>query len=321
METQDRAQTVGSPTRKVWVANETTDSSLISAENLALLSEALHMQLEVVDWEERIVRFSGDILTSEQDSDVAIVIEHRSEETRQYQLGQVLTCAENYDARILIWIVENFREEHRSALDWLNRWTPEDVEVYGVEIRRTQKSDAEANPKFVPVVAPASWSESGESEQIPKIHSVVLRELFQALVADLSGNGFMDNQQVVTKYDQSFPSGLSEVHFHASFEADGNAWVYIPGWLSRNNRILNEIRNDSGEKAKIEDELNLPSGTHITWKTGANSTGVYRKASLNDSEEELEEIRRWMFHYLLKFKKVFNSRIKKAIAELEKAEE
>ena len=304
----------GGEARKVWVVNETTDSSLIPAENLALLSDALHMQLELVDWEERIVHFNGDIPANEQNSNVAIVIEHRSEETLQYQLGSVLACAEDYDARILIWIADKIREEHRSALDWLNRWTPEDIEVFGVEIRSAD--DADANPQLVPVVAPASWSESGEGVRIPKIQSVVLREFFQELVADLSSRGFMDHQQVVTKYDQSLPSGLSEVAFHASFEADGSAWVYIPGWPSRNNRILNEIRNDVGKKANIEDELKLSSGTNICWKTGANSTGVYRKASLNDSEEELDKIRRWMFDYLLKFKKVFNPRLKAIIARM-----
>ena len=213
-------------------------------------------------------------------------------------------------------MADKFREEHRSALDWLNRWTPEDIEVYGVEIRSTVKGETDANPQFVPVVAPASWSKSGEGERIPRIQSVVLREFFQALVADLSSEGFMDNQQVVTKYDQSFPSGLSEVDFHASFEADGSAWVYIPGWPSRNNRILNEIRNDACKKAKIEDELKLSSGTHICWKTGANSTGVYRKASLNDSEEELDAIREWMQDYLLKFEKVFKPHLEAIIARM-----
>lgn len=316
MGTEDRARALVAPARKVWVVNETTDTDLIPAENLALLSDALHMQLELVDWEERISRLNGDIPADDQNIDLAIVIEHRSDKTSHYQLGDFLACAEEYDARILILMADKFREEHRSALDWLNRWTPKDIEIYGIEIRSPIEGDADANPQFVPVVAPASWSKTGEVDRIPRIQSVVLREFFQTLVADLSSNGFMDDQQVVTRYDQSFPSGLSEVDFHASFEADGNAWVYIPGWPSRNNQILNEIRNDAGEKAKIEVELNLSSCTLIEWRTGASSTGVYRKASLNDSEEELDKIRRWMFEYLLKFKKVFNPRLKAIIARM-----
>ena len=188
MATEETTEKESVPVRKVWVVNETSDSNPQLAKNLSLLSGALHMQLELVEREAWIGRYSGDILADDQKSDAAIVIEHRSNRTVHYQLGQVLTCAEDYDARILIWIADNFREEHRSALDWLNRWTPKDMEVYGVEIRSTQEGDADANPEFVPVVAPTSWSKRGESRPIPNIHSVVLREFFQKL-ADKLHNG------------------------------------------------------------------------------------------------------------------------------------
>ena len=317
MGTKETAKRESARLRKVWVVNETLDSNPWLAENLSPLSRALHLELELVEQEVWIGHHNGDIHTDNKKSEAAIVIEHRSDKTFHYQLGECLTLTEDYDARILIWIADNFREEHRSALDWLNRWTPEDIEVYGVEIRSSIEGEADANPQFVPVVAPASWSKSGKGEQIPNIHSVVLRDLFHALAADLSDKGFMDSRTIVTKHDQPFPSGLPELDFHASFEADGTAWVYIPGWPCRNNLILNEIRNNVGKKAKIEGELDLSSGTHIKWRTGAKSTGVYRKASLNDSEEDLDEIRRWMFEYLLKFKKVFNPRLEPIIAKMD----
>ena len=86
MGTEDRAQTLGAPARKVWVVNETHASNPRLAEILSSLSDALHMQLELVDWEERISRYDGDIPANDQNSDVAIVIEHRSDETSHYQL-------------------------------------------------------------------------------------------------------------------------------------------------------------------------------------------------------------------------------------------
>ncbi len=316
MGTEKTSKKGSTSARKVWIVNETLDSNPRLAENLSLLSDALHMELEPVRTEAWIGNYNGDILADDNKSDAAIVIEHLSDETYHYQLGQVLACAENYNARILIWIADNFREEHRSALDWLNRWTSKDIEVYGVEIRSAE-DDADANLKFVPIIAPASWSNRSESKPIPNIHSVVLREFFQGLLVDLhDADEFKDIEKFVTKNAHSFPSGLPGIHFSASFE--GNlAWVYIPGWPSVNNRILNQIRNDSSERAKIEAKLDLPSNTSIAWKTGANSIGVYRKGSLDDSEEELEAIRQWMLHYLIKFKKVFNPRMKRIIAELE----
>ena len=316
MTTEEKAITEGAHARKVWIVNKTPDSDPQLAERLSLLSDALQLELQLVDQELCASDHNSDLLTQDRNTHTAIVIEHRSHQTKQYQLGEFLACAEDYDARILIWIADNFREEHRSALDWLNRWTPEDVEVFGVEIRSTVKGDAGTSPQFVPVVAPAAWSESGEGERIPRIHAVVLRDLFQKLADELHNKGFMDKHHIVTKYDQSFPSGLSEVDFHASFEADGYAWVYIPGWPSRNNQILNQLRNDTGKRATLESKLNLPSGTYIKWKTGANSTGVYRKASLNDSEEELDAVRKWMLDYLLKFQNFFNPHLDAIVAKM-----
>ncbi len=315
MGTEETSKKEGAPVRKVCVINETSDSNARLAENLSLLSDALHMDLELVQTEAWIGNYNGDILADDIRGDTAIVIEHRSDETYHYQLGEFLACAENYNARILIWIADNFREEHRSALDWLNRWTPAEVEVYGVEIRSAD-DDADANLKFVPIIAPASWSKRSESRPIPNIHSVVLRELFQQLIDDLHRkcpNGF-PHSEALARIFHSFPSGVSEITYRASFES-GQVWVYIPGWQPINSQVLNKIRNNSEEKAIIEKELCLPSGTDIDWKTGANSIGVYREGSLDDSKEELKEIRQWMFEYLLKFKKVFNPRMEKIISE------
>ncbi len=316
MGTEETSKGESSPLRKVWIVNETPDSNPGLAENLSQLSDALYLKFELVEQEAWIGHYDGDILADDKRNDAAIVIEHHSDETYHYQLGQVLACAENYDARILIWISDYFREEHRAALDWLNRWTPAEIEIYGVEIRSAKENDADANLKFVPVVAPASWSNCGENGQIRKIESVILRDFFQALVADLSGKGFMDDQKIVTKRDQSFPSGLPGVNYHASFEGGNSVWVYISAPQGSKSQIFRKPR---AEREAIESELKLAGDakTEIDWNTRAGNIGIWRYGSTYDSEEELEDIRRWMFHYLPKFKEVFNRRMQKAIDELE----
>ena len=315
----ETSQRESAPMRKVWVVNETSISNPWLARNLSPLGDALHVEIELVEQEAWIGGYNGDILTDDKKGDAAIIIERRSDQTDRHQLGDSLARAENYDARILIWIANNFREEHRSALDWLNRWTPEDIEVYGVERRSTEKDDADTNPEFVPVVAPASWSKHGESRPIPNIHSVVLREFFQALNDDLSATEFKGNQRVVTKYDQSFSSGFSEVDFHASFESDRKVWVYVSTSKQPKSRLFGPLREKNQE---IENKLNLASDskTEIDWYTAAGNIGVWRAGSLNDSEEELRKIRKWMLEYLIKFRKVFNPRMQRIIAELENSD-
>ena len=321
MGTEETLKKESAPPRKVRVINETPDSNPQLAEKLSLLSDALHMDLELVEQEAWIGHYNGDILPHDQRNDAAVVIEHHSDETYHYQLGQVLACAENYDARILIWIADNLREEHRAALDWLNRWTPEVIQVFGVELHTTEKSDSEANLKFAPVVFPKGWSKSGEGKPIPvKIQSVVLREFFRALADDLIGAGFMNDQNIVTKHDQPFPSGLPGVNYHASFEGGNVVWVYISAPQGNKSHIFKTPR---AEREAIEGELKLASDakTEIVWTTGAGNIGIWRYGSTYDSEEELEDIRKWMSHYLLKFKEIFNPRMKKIISELENSDE
>ena len=307
------------PVKQVWM-REDSDFTPWLAKNLPLLGEALGMNLELVQQEAEVGRFNVDILADDANNSVAVVIENQLEWTDHDHLGKILTYAGWHDARTLIWVTPRFYEEHRAALDWINRWTPEGIEVYGVELHTTEKSDSDANLEFVPVVYPKGWSKSGENRAKPvKIQSVVLREFFQTLVADLSSAGFLDDQKIVTKRDQSFPSGLTGINYHASFEGGRMVWVYISALRKNKSQIFKKPRE---ERKAIESELKLASDakTEIVWNTGAGNIGIWRYGSTYDSEEELDDIRKWMFDYLIKFKKVFNPRMERIINELQAAD-
>ena len=50
---------------------------------------------------------------------------------------------------------------------------------------------------------------------------------------------------------------------------------------------------------------------------GFPNVSLYRDSSIDDPPEKLDEIRQWMFDNLLKFKEVFNPRLKAILAEEE----
>ena len=308
------------PVKQVWM-DEAKDLTPWLAKNLSPLGEALGMKLELVREEAEVGRYRVDILAEDALKGVLIVIENQLEWTDHDHLGKILTYAGWHDAQTLIWVAPTFYEEHRAALDWLNRWTPEGIEVFGVELHTTKKSDSDANLKFVPVVFPKGWSRSDGSKPTPvKIQSVVLRKFFHSLADDLVNEGFMDDQKIVTKRDQSFPSGLPGVNYHASFEGGNSVWVYISAPPKNKSKIFRKPR---AERKDVERELKLTSDakTEIVWRTLAGNIGIWRDGSTYDSEEELDEIRQWMSHYLIKFQEVFNPRMEKIVAELENADE
>ena len=303
------------PVKQVWI-HEAHEFTPWLAKNLSSLGEALGLKLELLQEEAAVGLFSVDILAEDAINGVLVIIENQLEWTDHDHLGKVLTYAGWHDANTLIWVAPTFREEHRAALDWLNRWTPEVIQVFGVEQHTTKKGDTEADVEFVPVVYPASWSKSDGSKPIPaKLQGVQLREFFQPLVDDLRTAGFTDREKAAAVRYHPFPTGDSGITYYACFENDGTTWVYISGGTPN----LNALRKDEC-KQKIMDELDLDPETSIDWRTRYGSLGVYRKGLLAD-EEKHDEIRKWMFDYLLKFKKVFNPRMEKIIAELQSDDE
>ena len=304
------------PIKDVW-PHEAYDFTPWLAVNIAQLGNALGMVLESEQREAQVGAFSLDILARDMSNGEAVAIENQVEWTDLSHLGQVLTYAGGFDARTLIWVAPRFYEEHRAALDWLNRWTPDEIQVFGVEVRTTKRDESEANLEFVPVVAPKGWSRRGESKTNPvKLQSVRRPKFFNALIKDLRKKGFESDDYAPPPLvrQHAFHSGISDILYYAMFEIDGNAWVYIPGWPTSNKPILSKLLED---RKGITNELRMGEETGICWKTPYGSLGVYRKATLYDPEEELEDIRKWMFHYLLKFKKVFNPRMEKIIEEME----
>ena len=271
------------------------------------------MNLRLVQEEAAVGNFSVDILAEDAINGVLVVVENQLEWTDHDHLGKVLTYAGWHDANTLIWVAPTFREEHRAALDWLNRWTPEVIQVFGVEQHATGVGDLDAIVEFVPVVFPANWSRSDGSMPTPaKIQSIALRAFFQPLVDDLRTAGFTDRQKASASRYQPFTSEVSGLTYTASLELDGNVWIYIPGGTLG----LNALRQDESEE-NIRNKLEISEGTGFNWRvSGSGSLGVYRKGSLDD-EEMYDEIRQWMSHYLLKFKEVFNPRMEKIISELE----
>ena len=129
---------------------------LASDENIALLGEAIGLELEVQQEEAAVGPFRADILCRDTNSGGLVIIENQLERTDHSHLGQTLTYAAGLDAVTIVWIAASFTEEHRAALDWLNRISHEGVRFFGVEIELWRIGDSAPAPMFNIVAVPKS---------------------------------------------------------------------------------------------------------------------------------------------------------------------
>lgn len=137
-----------------WLAEDT---------NLAHLGEALGLQLELEAVEKQVGPFAADILAKEMGGERWVLIENQIEPTDHRHLGQLLTYAAGLDARTIIWISEGFREEHRAAIDFLNRATIEEFAFFGVEVELYRIGESALAPSFSVVAKPNNWSKRAQA--------------------------------------------------------------------------------------------------------------------------------------------------------------
>ena len=128
------------------------------AKNLQLLAKDLRLDdLELESTEKSVGSFQADIVCKEAGREV-VLIENQLEQTNHDHLGKLLTYASGLEAVTVIWIAKKFRDEHRAALDWLNKLTDESVRFFGLEIELWCIGDSLPAPKFNIVSKPNTWS-------------------------------------------------------------------------------------------------------------------------------------------------------------------
>ena len=145
--------------RKVW-AHEALDFTpwLAEEENLSELADAVGLEITLDETESSVGDFSVDIFAKETGTDRKIIIENQLEDTNHDHLGKLITYASGKNAEIIIWVVKRAREEHRSAVEWLNNHTDENIGFFLVEIKLYQIGESQIAPKFNVIEKPNNWT-------------------------------------------------------------------------------------------------------------------------------------------------------------------
>lgn len=145
--------------RTVW-PHEALDFTpwLSQDDNIALLADAVGLDITVDETESSVGDFKLDIFASETGTDRKIIIENQLEVTDHEHLGKLITYASGKSADVIIWIVKHARDEYKAAIEWLNNHTDEKIGFFLCEIKLYRIGASEPAVKFEVIEKPNNWS-------------------------------------------------------------------------------------------------------------------------------------------------------------------
>ncbi|MBI5878994.1 MAG: DUF4268 domain-containing protein [Chloroflexi bacterium] len=283
---------------------------LASADGLELLAETINEgELELVETEKNVGLFKADILcrvTGEEDH--LVVIENQFEPTDHDHLGKLITYASGLKAKTVVWISEEFRDEHRQAIDWLNE--NQIVRFFGLEVFGIKIADSPPAPQFKVVSSPNVWAQAvQESKDVGATSTELDQQQFWEEVRETIK---VSNPSLRLQKPQPqawYPIAIGRANMHLSLTVNTRVErvgceLYLQGAQAKQAFDLLEK-----EKAAIEKEL----GYDVEWQRLEGKTAcrivAYKDGSIYDAVQR-QELKSWLTSAAEQFYKVFALRVK-----------
>jgi hypothetical protein len=303
--------------RDIWLTEDRDFTPwLAKEENLSILSETIDIELELEAQEKDVGPFRADILCKNTDDDSWVLIENQVERTDHRHLGQLLTYAAGLQTVTIVWVAEKFTEEHRAALDWLNKITDDHFRFFGLEVELWRINDSIPAPKFNVISKPNNWSKSitQAAERISADASTETKGMQLRYWMELAK--FLENNHSKLRIRTPRPQ-------HWFSLSIGRSGVKTAALLNtREKRIGVELSLSSEETAKPffhllmkeKDAIEKEVGSELVWKELPDKTTsrilLYKQADPTD-EANWPEQHAWLRTTLEKFDKVFRERVRK----------
>jgi hypothetical protein len=171
--------------RDIW-PDEARDFTpwLVTEAGIGNLSQAIGVDIINPTAESAVGSFSVDII-AETDDGKTVIIENQLEQTDHDHLGKLMTYTSGKNATVSIWIVKQARDEHKSAVEWLNNHTDEHVNIFLVEIKAIKIDTSKPALLFNVVESPNSWTKETKKNSVStevSDNKMRQREFFEDLI-------------------------------------------------------------------------------------------------------------------------------------------
>ena len=253
--------------RELW-KHEQYDFSewLAKKENIENLNDILGLTLVDISKETYVGTYRCDLFAKDESTGTKVIIENQLEISNHDHLGKIITYASGLDAKVIVWIVKEAREEHRSAIEWLNNNTNSNVNFFLIEIHAYRIGNSDNAPMFQVIEQPNDFIKnnktSNSSETMNKSQSQRFEfwNQFNNIVIE-RGKPF-NTRRATTDHWYNVAIGTSEAHISITL-VNKNSLVGVELYINNNKKLFDKLF----EREDIERDL----GFKLDWRRLENS--------------------------------------------------
>ncbi|MEQ8836808.1 MAG: hypothetical protein RID07_08390 [Lacipirellulaceae bacterium] len=290
------------PVREAWL-HEAHHLTPWLADNLDYLGEAVGLQLDQLGTEQRVGPYSADILARDIVNDRKVLIENQLEASDHTHLGQVLTYLAGLETEVMIWVAIDFREEHLSAVRWLNEHTLDPFAFFAVKLRVLQIDDSPFAPLFEVVEQPNNWERRlmRQSREEGELSAVGRKRL-----------------EFWTLFTQNYPeegSGYPADAASSRWRGLGNTGLVAVQFVSKGS-VGVFVRPDRGVVREKVSEILGPDAARLAQLLGAelgpnkNGAFLYSKYVIDtDDRANWDEACAWLHQTAIRYEEVITAEL------------
>lgn len=249
--------------RDIWKHEQYDFSHWLSKEeNIEMLGDEIGLTLTDINKEVYFGSYRCDLVAKDETTGIKVIIENQLEATNHDHLGKLITYASGLDANVVIWIVKEAREEHRSAVEWLNNKTTKDISFFLIEIHAYKIGDSLPAAKFVIIQKPndfvktaISSIDSGELNKT-QVQRLNFWNKFNEIL--ISRNKPFNIRKATTDHWYDVALGTSEAHISITLVNKSNS-IGIEIYINDNKELFDNLYLVSKE---IQNEL----GFNMDWQ-------------------------------------------------------
>ncbi|MEO9249663.1 MAG: DUF4268 domain-containing protein [Gemmatimonadaceae bacterium] len=294
--------------RELW-RHEEHDFTPWLAENISELSDLLGVPIIVDQTEHRVGNYELDILGHVEETDEVVIIENQLGTTDHGHLGQLLAYAAGLEAAIIVWVAAEVRDEHRSAIEWLNNHTDDRTSFFLVRPEVIRIDDSKPAVRFQLESSPSEFARhlQGIAASSNRASHEFRLTFWGGLLEYLKarGNPWANGRSTSKDAWIAFGVGRSGIGAHVSMATGSRIRVEV--YLSQDSDKTNF---DLLQEHCADIEALFP-GEAVSWERLdgrlASRVAVYRpydKAKVADATTEREELFSWIAKNLQLFRTV-----------------